>query len=305
MTSKFLKDFNTETYNTEQIGNNKQTLSKLYNAFVEMKIPKNYIEQILLELSFYSKNNLNITLLIEIISKSLGYIEKYDIEDIVQTCKQIHDIYYRTTTKMSLEKYLSDSEDERVSKLFSNHCAKDINLGYNVEPPHMADLKFAAAIELNQSEYQELVSYLENYNENNNAPLNNFQLYQKVRNSLKSQCKLFWDILFAYEFIITLTKNNISLKSLYPNNVLDTQQMQSIEDIKIVQLDLFSYKEAEERPVITSDILQLSTIYNSNFTTYKTETDLLSFYLTLSNMEQSLYLPKLKQTKTNYLYNFK
>lgn len=306
-TEKFLIKFNISSYNRTQIGNDKSIIIKIYEFLKGLKISQNDTEEIIEHLAYLPKEEINIPLFLDLISKSLGFQEEYELAQIILTVKEIHDIYNENSNKVPLETYLKEDSEGRVKKIFLNSNNKYILKSFKEQYAlnYVTELKFAAAMALNQKEYQDFSNYVDNYDkfQETYSPLLMLKSYLKVRTYLKGTTKLFWDILFGNEYIVSLNKHSISTNQIYNNNIYNSND--TLTPRNTVQLDLFTYQDYKEI-IHTKDIdtFQLCTIYNSKkYPDFEKEKDFIMYYRNLADTKDLMELPKLKQSTNNYLYN--
>ncbi len=310
--NEFLTSFNINSYNRTQIGNSKQLIITIYEFLSKLNINKSNIETILSNIAYLNKDNTNIALYLELLSKSLGFAHSYNLKEVLKTVKEIHDIYYKSSSLVPLEEYIHDTTDERIRKLFLNRNSK--YLTKNFESPEaikaIGDLKFASAIALDSKEYKEFLNYIDEFEKFQDyySPLLIFKTYSKVRKDLKENKRLFWDILFGNEYVVALTKHNMPTKDIFKKNIYSNYKKKQSSKQIAIQLDLFSYLEdKEESTYMTEDInsFQLCTIYNSNeLPDYEEEKDLLIYYRNLIKGKETIILPKLKTSRiSSYQYN--
>ena len=305
----FLSHFNTNSYNRSQIGNDKQIIIALYEFLQKLNISKETIEILISNIAYLRKDHLNIPLYLELLSKSLGYINDYELEDVIKVTKDIHDIYYDSVEKISLEEYLHDTSDTRISKLFLNRNNKYIEKFFTSDESYeyLAELKLIAAIHLNKNDYKEFIGYLEDFSkyQKEYSPLLVFKKYNELRKYLKPITKLFFDILYGNEYLVGLNKNSIQIDEIYKKNIF-TEKKQPVRVIEPVQLDLFSYNELDNTPAVKEDIkcFQICSIYNAaELPDFQEEKDLLLYYNHLLNNKEMIILPKLKnQSNAKYIY---
>lgn len=311
--NEFLTSFNINSYNRTQIGNNKQLIITIYEFLSKLNINKSNIDTIISNIAYLNKDNTNIALYLELLSKSLGFAHNYDLKEVLKEVKKIHDIYYKSSALIPLEEYIHDTTDERIRKLFLNRNNKYLIKDF--ESPEVlsaiGDLKFASAIALDSKDYKEFLSYIDEFEKFQDyySPLLIFKTYNKVRKNLKNDKRLFWDILFGNEYVVALTKHNMPTKDIFKKNLYSNYKNKSSHKQIAIQLDLFSYLEEDEEDssYITEDIstFQLCTIYNSNkLPDFEEEKDLLLYYKNLIKGKETIILPKLKSNKiSSYQYN--
>ncbi len=312
--NEFLTSFNTTSYNRSQIGNSKQIIISIYEFLKKLNISKESIELIISNIAYLNKDNTNIALYLELLSKSIGFATQYDLREVIKVVHEIHDIYYESSANILLEEYLHDTADSRIKKLFLNRNNKYLNKKFesDIALSAVSDLKFASAIVLDQKEYKEFLGYIDNFEnyQDSYSPLLVFKTYKKVRKQLKEEKRLFWDILFGNEYVVALSKHNMSISDIFKNNIYTKKQKStSVSKQMSVQLDLFSYLEEsdnEEIININEDIkyFQICTIYNSNnLPDFTEEKDLIMYYEKLLNNKDLIILPKLKNnTISAYQY---
>lgn len=302
--NEFLSTFNPDSYNRSQFGNDKNTIIKMYEYLEKINLEKQDITTIINNIAYLQTKNINVPLYLELMSKSLGFYEEHSLDSIIKVVKEIHDIYNQYANVIPLDEYIHETEDNKIRKIFLNQNNKYILKTYNQEFCHklIADLKFAAAIALDQKEYQDFVSFVDEYEkfQETYSPLILFRTYTIVRNELKNESKLFWDILFGNEYIVSLIKNGISVNQIYKTNVFRQKEKQST---KIEQLDLFTYQDISEENFEEIKTFQITTIYNAaKLPTFEKEKDIIYYYRMLQDNKEKIDLPKLKGNGV-YLYN--
>ena len=312
--NEFLKSFNTTSYNRSQIGNSKQLIISVYEYLNKLNISKENIDIIITNIAYLNKDDINIALYLELLSKSIGFATSYDLREVIKVVKEIHDVYYPESTDILLEEYLHDTADSRIKKLFLNRNNKYIGKNFQSDEAliHISELKLACAISLDQKQYKEFIGYIDNFEmyQDSYSPLLIFKTYNKVRENLKEEKRLFWDIYFGNEYTVALTKHNMPINEIFKENLFNSRKNKSTSKHLSVQLDLFSYLEesdsSEEVININEDIksFQLCTIYNSNdLPDFDKEKDLLIYYEKLLNSKDMIVLPKLKNnTISAYQY---
>ncbi len=311
--NKFLASFNTDSYNRSQIGNSKQLISSIYEYLSKLNIKKDSIETLISHIAYLNKDKINLPLFLELLNKSYSFINQYSIGDVIKTVLEIHNIYYKSTGDITLEKYIHDTSEERTRTIFLNRNSNYIEKDFSSEElsEYICDLKLACAIHLEQGEYKDFISYINECKKNQKfySPLINFQTYCKIRDSLKGKSKLFWDIYYGNEYLTALSKNNIDIRNIYKENIYSDY----IPDISVAkdyeQLDLFSYQDIKERESVTkeNDIksFQICTIYNfGTIPSFTKEKDILKYFQDIIDNKEPIILPKLKSSseKPNYLY---
>ena len=296
---EFLSHFNSTSYNRSQIGNDKTTIAKIYDFLKRLNLSKTDIEPLINNISYLRKEDINLPLFLEILSRTLGYIEEYQLSTIIQITKQIHDIYSEEVPSISLDEYIHLIEVDRIKKLFlsKNIKEKEFNLNY------IADIKFASAIVLSQKEYQEFMSYIDNPN---STILQAFTVYIKLRRKLPKEAKLYWDLYFGTEYLVLLNKASIPYEDIFAKTMNKKKRRQRIDPI---QLDLFTYEDTtkEELELDNYTIFQFNSMYESNdIPDLESEKDLLEYYNNLIEGKKYVVLPKYKGYSNNkYIFNTK
>ncbi len=296
---EFLSHFNSTSYNRSQIGNDKTTIAKIYDFLKRLNLSKSDIEQLINNISYLRKEDINLPLFLEILSRTLGYIEDYKLSTIIKITKQTHDIYYRDVPDITIDDYIHLIEIDRIKKLFlsKNMKHKTFNLNY------IADIKFASAIALETKDYQEFMSYLENPN---TSILQSFTMYIKLRTKLPEEAKLYWDLYFGEEYLVLLNKASIPFEDIFQKNTYRRKKKVEIEPI---QLDLFTYEDTskEELELDNYTIFQFSSMYESkDIPDLESEKELLSYYNNLIEGKKYVVLPKYKGYSNNkYIFNTK
>ena len=154
--NKFLSQFKTDSYNREQIGNNKQLIIKTYEYVTKFKVYKRQAETIINNIAYLKKDSVNIPIYLELLSKSIGYLDTYKLKDVIAVVKQIHDIYNVNANRIELDEYIHATDDEKTRKLFLTLNNKYLNRSFTTEDvlPYVNNLKFALAVELSNKENQ-------------------------------------------------------------------------------------------------------------------------------------------------------
>ena len=307
--NKFLRHFNTNSYNRSQLCNDKHIIITIYEYLIKLYVSKETAEILISNIAYLKKENLNISLYLEILSKSLGYLNEYDLKDIIKVTKNIHDIYYKNAPKYELDDYIHDTSDVRLTKLFLNRNNKYLEKVFEDHDvlEYLSNLKLIAAIALDKNDYKEFIGYLESFKiyKDQYSPLIVIKTYEKMRKSLRGINRLFWDIYFGNEYLVALNKNSIPVEDIYNKNIFKYDNRNKKKLAMPVQLDLFSYQEDQE-PIVNENInyLQVCSIYNmSELPEFEEEKDLLMYYKNLLKDKEIIILPKLKSsTKQTYIY---
>ncbi len=307
--NEFLSHFNSNSYNKKQIGSEKNIIIAIYEYLTKQQISKENIDILIKNIAYLNKDDINIPLFIELLSKSLGFINEYGIETVIKIVKEIHDIYYESSNEIEMSDYIHESEEERIKELFLDRNNKYLEKDYSNAEEYINSLKLAAAIKLDQKDYKEFMIYINDFKlfKNTYSPIDMYKTYLTIRTMLKEEKLLFWDILFGNEYIVAMIKNDTSIKDMFKSNIYN--QPKTITEPKLVQLDIFTFDQEEESTnnmSIKEEIktLQISTIFNSKkIPEVKEDKNLIDFFDSVVDKSENLILPKLKNKIGKYRYN--
>lgn len=297
--NEFLKHFNYNLYNNEQIGFDKKTILDIYDLLKKINLPESLISTLLNNIAYLKSSSINIPLFLEILIRSIGFISIYELNEVIKVVKEIHDLYYKNARKIPFEEYLHDTEETRLKKIFLDRNNKYLIKDFTNIEQYINELKFAAALSLDQKKYNEFLSYIDDFifNKERYSPMVNFKTYSKIRASLKATAKLYWDIYYGLEYIIAFNKHNLRITDIYNQNTYNEKEIK--ENIgEAIQLDIFTYQEYEDKKVsLPKDLklLQISSLYNqANIPGSNTEKELLAYYNNFLKSRDVINLPKLK-----------
>lgn len=285
---EFLSHFNCNSYNRTQIGNDKQLVIRIYEYLDKIKLSDEDKELVISNIS-YLKNDIDIPLFLEILSKSLGYTEEYSLSKVIKVCKEVHNTYIDCINEISMEDYIHLTNDSRLKKIFIPNRNKLYNEQY------LNDLRFASAIKLNNKEYTEFLSLLES----NSKTLLVFNKYLILRNTLNEEVRLYWDIIFGLEYILVLNKINIPYEDIFKkSNKVTISKPKELENP--IQLDIFNYEEPTSIALANISIFQIDIIYKTdNIPDIDKETELLDYYNNIVKRNKYITLPKLRGKQSN------
>lgn len=309
---EFLSQFDTNSYNREQIGNNKQLIIKLYEYITKLNIDEDNTQIIINNIAYLKKDTINIPIFLELFSKSLSYLDSYNISELITVVRQLHNIYNESANPITLDEYIHLTDEEKTRKLFLTLNNKYLNRHFTSDDilQYVGDLKFALAIELSNKEYQDFINYIDNFEsfQNTYSPLIMYKTYNTVRNNLKGLTKLFWDLLFGNEYMVALVRHNLSIDDIHNKRSYSNKNKtkKEFDNFNTLQLDLFSLEEEpNEVEIDIKDVkkFQISNVFNVNLLKgLETEKEMVSHYLELIKYKkENIVLPKLK-SKSNYLY---
>lgn len=301
----FLSQFNSNSYNRKQIGYDKKLIISIYEYLKSLDLSEETITILINNIAYLNENNIKVPLFLDILSRTLGFISSYELTEIIETVKQIHNMYFDESRDLSLETYLHETEDSRLRKLFLDRNNKYLEKDYNNLEQYINELKFAAAVELDTKEYKDFVSYINNYElyKDSYSPLIVFKSYIKIREHLNGTTKLFWDTLYGNEYIVAFNKHDLKITDIYKSNIKSVSTSKSTEEP--IQLDIFTYEDYVQPKIIVPEnikIFQISSIYNEvNLPELDSEKDLLAYYKNILNNREVFILPKLKSKENRGL----
>ena len=305
--NEFLKRFNYNSYNINQIGYEKSTILYIYEYLKKLDLSEELITTIINNIAYYKYSELNIPLYLELLSRTLCFINTYDLSDVVKIVKEIHDIYYENAREIPLEEYIHDTEESRLKKVFLDRNNKYL-IKVFADNQYVNELKFAAALILDKKDYKEFLSYIDEFKSNKDhySPLVIFKKYLEIRNSLKGITKLFWDIYYGNEYVVAFTKNNLKISTIYKNDSPVINESKE-EKGEFIQLDLFTYQDYEDNQIKLPEnlkVFQISSLYaKDQLPEVDTEKELLAYYNNFLNSHEIINLPKLKtQPNPNYVF---
>ena len=304
--NEFLKHFNYNSYNREQIGYDKKNILTIYEFLKKLNIPEELIVSLINNIAYFKVRDLNIPLFLEILSRSISFLNLYDLSELIKVVKEVHDVYYDNARQIPLEEYLHDTEETRLEKLFLDRNNKYLIKVFNNEQ-YINELKFASALALDNKEYKEFLSYIDDFISVKDyySPLVVFKTYSKLRKHLKDLSKLFWDIYYGNEYLVAFNKHGLKLTDIYDKDSIIANPTK--ENTEPVQLDIFTYQDYVEDEIKLPEeykLFQISSLYDSiNLPEANTEKDLLAYYNNFLNSREVINLPKLKsQTSSNYIF---
>ena len=298
----FLRRFNCDSYNKVQIGYDKKNIIRIYEFLKKLNLEEELIAFLIDNIAYFKDNDINLPLYLELLSRTLGFIDNYELEEVIKIVKEIHDIYAENSNELSLEEYLHDTEESRLKKIFLDRNNKYIIKVFNNIDQYINELKFAAAVTLDKKEYKEFLSYIDDFTSNRDhySPLIIFKTYSKLRSHLKGITKLFWDIYYGNEYIVAFNKHNLKISAIYDQNALLEKAIKK-EESEPIQLDLFTYQDYQELEVKLSmnlKLFQISSLYSKvNLPESNSEKDLLAYYSNFLNSREIINLPKLKEER--------
>ena len=92
-------DLNKDVKYVKSVGPNRV---KLLN---KLNISKENIDIIITNIAYFNKDDINIALYLELLSKSIGFATSYDLREVIKVVKEIHDVYYPESADILLEEY--------------------------------------------------------------------------------------------------------------------------------------------------------------------------------------------------------
>ncbi len=299
----FLSSFNTQSYNKEQIGNDKAIIINIYEFLKRLNLTEDKITELILHIAYYNKREVKLPVFLEILSKSLSYDTVYDLKDILDISYRVHNLY--EDNLVDLTDYVHETNDYRLRDLFLYHNKYVIKRFYEEETLRYIDeLKLAAAIELDKNEYKDFTDVVNNIEKKTYSPITNLNTYLRIRSNITGLAKLFWDIFFGNEYLVALVKNNLNVAEIYEKNFTTTvEKPKKVQEP--VQLNIFTYEDVEEKQTFENvNAYQISYIFESDkLPQLELEKDIIDYYKSLLENKQSIVLPKLNDKKyTSYVY---
>ncbi len=299
----FLSSFNTQSYNKEQIGNDKALIINIYEFLKRLNLTEDKITELILHIAYYNKREVKLPVFLEILSKSLSYDTVYDLKDILDISYRVHNLY--EDNLVDLTDYVHETNDYRLRDLFLYHNKYVIKRFYEEETLRYIDeLKLAAAIELDKNEYKDFTDVVNNIEKKTYSPITNLNTYLRIRSNITGLAKLFWDIFFGNEYLVALVKNNLNVAEIYEKNFTTTvEKPKKVQEP--VQLNIFTYEDVEEKQTFENvNAYQISYIFESDkLPQLELEKDIIDYYKSLLENKQSIVLPKLNDKKyTSYVY---
>ncbi len=310
--NEILKNFDTTSYNRLQIGRNKPLVISIYSYLSSLNVSKEVLDILISNIAYLDENKVNIPLYLDILSKSLGFINDYSLKEVLDIVMDVHHIYYRECLDISLEDYLHDVNDNVLRKLYLDRNGKYLDKNFSSDScfRYISDLKLVAAMVLDLKEYREFLGYIDEFTkyQGSYSPFKLFRFYVKLRKKLKGVTCLFWDIVYGNEYLLSLYKSNIKVSEIYKENVYNIgYKNKKISDN--IQLDLFTYNDSSSYIKVNNDFkcFQICTLYNSKeLLNFKQEKDLVDYYneLMSKNRKDVIVLPKLKsEVRAKYIYD--
>lgn len=203
---KFVNFHFKKNYNDNQLGSNENKVNRINQYLKKLKLNFTIRETIINYLSYQPEDSINCALYLDILSKSLSYIETMELSDLLPIVKNVHDVY-QNITDLRLINFINLTPDEVIDKLYVG----DYKHSFETEElqQYLNNLRFTAAINLDNKQYKNLfnslsgnITYSAHYI---------FTLYKKLRKNLDKEPLVFFDIYFANEYLIELHKVNINI----------------------------------------------------------------------------------------------
>ena len=307
-----------KNYNETQLGSNEDKISRIKQYLKKLKITYTRRETIIDFLSFQLEEDINCALFLDILSKSLNFIDTMELNDLLKVIKNVHDIY-ENVTDLNLNEFINLSQDEAIDRLY---IGSEIKRSFEKESldQYLNNLRFTAAINLNNKEYRNLFNSLSN-NITYSAHYI-FNLYKQLRKNLDLETLTFFDIYFANEYLIELHKININISEITSRRTSTNynrktnyksyyaQKFEYVDDLRpSLQLDIFTLTKIDE-------YTKFENIYINNYDLFEFEEFQVSNLLEIEdlpieetkygikkiieNSKERFILPKAKETnKTN------
>lgn len=304
-------------YNKSQIGSNEDKILRIKRYLKKIKVSYISREKIISFISYQKQDTFIIAAYLDLLSRSLTYFDSIDTMSLLEIIKDVHDVY-QNLVDINLNEFYYLKSDEIIEKLYiDKNVTKSFATTNHLN--YLNELRFIAAIHLNNKEYRNLFNSLTNSNIAYSAHYQ-FELYKKLRTSLSLKTKLFFDIYFANEYLIELHKVKITMNKInYKKNI---QHYNKNVNYKNYYLSKISYEIANVKPLIQLSLFneekenKVTNYYNAyicNFTDLDYEIFQNSFLydegielpiidtkyglkLLTSEKNEEIILPKMKET---------
>lgn len=268
---------------------NEDLLFNISKFLKSLNISKKSQREIRNFILYHLNDNLDVSIFFNIFSRTINLLKYISLLDLLNIVKDLHDIYLRNN-KLEFSKYTTLSELNAINSLYFENY-KDISKSLNTlnHQRYLNDLRFAAAIILNQKEYKTFIDTLKMPIIKDFNAYNLFHTYHKLRFNLPKDSLIFWDIFFANEYLIELCKLNINVKDIKTN--LKYQNYSYICNYENKYLNCFENLSINSNSSYTNYY-----IYNHEITKYSVLqlTELYDTYIPLDSFESIKESPKIK-----------
>jgi hypothetical protein len=251
-----------KNYNETQLGSNEDKISRIKQYLKKLKMTYTRRETIIDYLSFQIEEDINCALYLDILSKSLNFIDTMELNDLLRVIKSVHDIY-ENVTDLNLNEFINLSQDEVIDRLYIGSEIKRSFVTEELEQ-YLNNLRFTAAINLSNKEYKNLFNSLSN-NITYSAHYI-FNLYKQLRKNLDLETLTFFDIYFANEYLIELHKININISEITSRRPSTNYNRKT--NYRSYYVQKFEYLD-ELRPTLQLDLFTVDKIDNyTKFSNY-------------------------------------
>ena len=251
-----------KNYNETQLGSNEDKISRIKQYLKKLKMTYTRRETVIDYLAFQIEEDINCALYLDILSKSLNFIDTMELNDLLRIIKNVHDIY-ENVTDLKLNEFINLSQDEVIDRLYIGSEIKRSFAKEELEQ-YLNNLRFTAAINLSNKEYKNLFNSLSN-NITYSAHYI-FNLYKQLRKNLDLETLTFFDIYFANEYLIELHKININISEITSRRTSANYNRKA--NYKSYYAQKFEYLD-DLRPTLQLDIFTVDKIDNyTKFSNY-------------------------------------
>ena len=292
-TYEFLNNFDFNKYSVDLLGSDKKSITKVFEYLVKQDMDKPLIKAIINHIATYSRDNINIPLFLCLLSVSLGYMPEYNLDLVLSTVKNVHDIYCNSAPKIDFDEFAHLKEDEMLWRVFVINGKVIPRLFNDTDFNYINDLKFSCAVNLQNNEYQ---AFVNNIYENDNDQLVMFNIYKGLRMNISKVNRIYWDIIFGINYLLTLDKYDVDVNKIYSG----TSKARLENERDYIQLDIFNYKDFDKTDN-KYKVFQINNCYNNLDIPKLDENKLISFYRSLVENKDFVFLPKYKE-HNNYNY---
>ena len=242
-----------KNYNETQLGSNEDKISRIKQYLKKLKMTYTRRETVIDYLAFQIEEDINCALYLDILSKSLNFIDTMELNDLLRVIKSVHDIY-ENVTDLNLNEFISLSQDEVIDRLY---VGSEIKRSFEKEEleQYLNNLRFTAAINLSNKKYRNLFNSLSN-NITYSAHYI-FNLYKQLRKNLDLETLTFFDIYFANEYLIELHKININISEITSRRTSTNYNRKT--NYKSYYAQKFEYED-ELRPSLQLDIFSVDKV---------------------------------------------
>lgn len=266
------------------------TLFDISQFLKSLNISKKSQKQIKNFILYHLNDDIDIAIFFNIFSRTINLLKHLSLLELLNIIKDVQAIYIKKE-KISLSQLTSLNENKITNLLYYDkglEIKKSLNMLNNNK--YLSELRFAAALVLNQKEYTSFINPLKMPVIKDFNAYNLFNTYSKLRYNLSKESLVFWDIFFANEYLIELNKLNINIKNIKTN--INDQNYSYICNYKNKYVEQFGLITKEENITKYTN----NYIYNPEETKYSTLqlTELYDIYIPLEYFNQQIVKSSIK-----------